>query len=245
MSVKLQARDFIYFYDKSFQKESSNLKLFIKFLKLSGQKVPLKFNYTGHDSSLLSKITIEDNIILSVGNNISDIKRPGYLDEHIKRINNPFLVILYNELKSSCDLNMMPNQVSFSTHKKAALIKTLLQTGKFLIIEDPEIHINEYIIKTFQKALQFEVNNKDKIVLLKTKELASWSEYITKYISINNIKTLEIVVSQKPQLHIQKTMRKVIPHHQSNLLYLPKVSQYGQQGTIQSESISKSKKVAA
>jgi ABC-type lipoprotein export system ATPase subunit len=245
MSVKLHARDFLYFYDKSFQKESSNLKLFIKFLKLSGQKTPIKFNYIGHDCTLLSSLTIEENIILSVGNNISDIKKPGYLDEHIKRINNPFLVVLYNDLKSSCHLDMMPVQVSLSTHKKAALIKTLLQTGKFLIIEDPEINIDNFIIKTFQKAVQFEVNNKDKIVLLKTKELECWSQYVTKYISINNIKKLEIVTSQKPQLQYRKmTQRPVTPQH-NNLILLPKVDESVSNNTILKEQVNKSKKSAA
>lgn len=220
MSVKLQARDFLYFYDKSFQHESSNLKLFIKFLKLSGQKSPIKFNYTSNDSSLLNTLNIEDNIILSVGNNISDIKKPGYLDEHIKRVNNPFLVILYNDLKSSCSLNMMPNEVSHSTHKKATLIKSLLQTGKFLIVEDPEVYVSEYILSTFQKAIQFEVNNKDKIVLLKTKQMTTWSQYITKYITINNIKKLDIVMGHKPQLHIRSITHRPAINEQTNIIQL-------------------------
>lgn len=220
MSVKLQARDFLYFYDKSFQQESSNLKLFIKFLKLSGQKAPIKFNYTSNDSSLLNKLNIEDNIILSVGNNISDIKKPGYLDEHIKRINNPFLIALYNDLKASCNLSMMPAEISHSTHKKATLIKSLLQTGKFIIVEDPEMYINSYILATFQKAIQFEVNNKDKIVLLKTKEMSNWSQYITKYIAINNIKKLDIAMTRKPRLQINKITHRSASATQSNLLYL-------------------------
>ena len=184
MKKLINNRDIIYFTRGPFRDYGSNLKLFLSFLKIAGEKGPLKFSYTGTDTGLLQHITIEENITLSITNNMKDIKNAGYLGHYIHRLGNPFLKKLYLDLKMSCHMDMLPHQVTPYTAKKALLVKALIQPCRFMIFEHRGTHFTDETYDLMQKAIQFAVNSAEKVALITDQHLEKWRPYATKVISL-------------------------------------------------------------
>jgi len=179
MVMKIHRQDILFFQDSSVFTKSSNLKHFLKFLKLIGLKKSLRFSYCSHHCALLPNLTLEENIILNVGNNISDIKKAGYLDEYVKRSSNKFIHLLFHDLNKSCRLSMKPHLLSARTIKKALLIKTLLQTSEFIILEEPELNLDKHFLSLFKKALIQENTNRKKTIFIRSTHSKVWSDIVT------------------------------------------------------------------
>ena len=71
---------------------------------------------------------------------------------------------------------MTPEMVSKSTLKKALLIKTLLQTSKFIILEDPNDQLDQCFIDNLKKALLFDLKSLNKAILIKTRDVNQFND---------------------------------------------------------------------
>lgn len=182
MKHAIEDKDILYFTNAPFRQFGSNLRVFIDFLKIAGVDHSLKFSYSGSDTSLLQDLTIEENIVLSINNNMKDVKHVGYLHKYIKNLKNPFLLELYRDLSRSCHLSMLPGQITDFTAKKALIIKALLQPCRFIILEHNNINLDEQTLHLLQKALLFTINSENKTALIADRHPGQWQKVATKYV---------------------------------------------------------------
>jgi hypothetical protein len=190
MNKLITPGDIIYFSDGPFRSYGSNLKLFISFLKLTGEHEPLKFSYTGPDKTLIHDMTVEENILLSLDNNMIDNKRLGFLKKHMARINNPALKQLFQDLEQSCHLHMYPEQVTEYTAKKILIIKALLQPTTYMIFEHQNIDLDPQTLELFKQAVQFETSFENKIAMLSDQRHSCWQHLASKVIELTFNKKL-------------------------------------------------------
>jgi hypothetical protein len=172
MNKLITPGDIIYFSDGPFRSYGSNLKLFISFLKLTGEHEPLKFSYTGPDKTLI------------------DNKRLGFLKKHMARINNPALKQLFQDLEQSCHLHMYPEQVTEYTAKKILIIKALLQPTTYMIFEHQNIDLDPQTLELFKQAVQFETSFENKIAMLSDQRHSCWQHLASKVIELTFNKKL-------------------------------------------------------
>ena len=171
--------EIIFFEANSEQKSHATLKRFLTFLKVKKVATPIRFAFIDEKGPLIPNLSLRDNISLdSIPSTVSS-DREFSLEDYLERRGNEALTKLYNNIKLVEDY---PNAVDSQTLKIAALIKGLLQDGKYLFLENPERYLDKENLKLFTHALLHQLSEKKQTLLLKSSTPTHWSPYITQWI---------------------------------------------------------------
>lgn len=158
----------------------SALKNFLSFLKINKAVQPLRFSYIDSEGSLIPALSLKENISLdSIPSTVSATKK-FTLEDYLERMDNPFLIKLYNKIELVEDL---PYQVDGQTRKMAALVKGLLQRADFLFLDRPEQYLDHESLKTFKNALLHNLQVNKQTLLLTSERPSFWAPYVTKTVN--------------------------------------------------------------
>lgn len=171
----------------------SALKNFLAFLKIQKADRHLRFAFTDSEGSLIPALSLKENISLdSIPSTVSATKK-FTLEDYLERLDNPFLIKLYEKIELVEDL---PYQVDGQTRKTAALVKGLLQKADFLFLDRPEQYLDHDSLKIFRKALLHNLRVNKQTLLLTSERPEFWTPYITKTVTqkrCENTGKLEVI----------------------------------------------------
>ncbi len=171
--------EIIFFENNSEQKSQATLKRFLTYLKVKKVPGPIRFAFIDEKGPLIPNLSLRDNISLdSIPSTVSSDKE-FTLEDYLERRGNDALTKLYNNIKLVEDY---PSAVDSQTLKIAALIKGLLQDGKYLFLENPERFLDKENLRLFTHALLHQLSERKQILLLKSTTPSVWSPYITQWI---------------------------------------------------------------
>lgn len=177
----------------------TQLKNILSFLLFSKVKKPIQFTHVSHQGSFHSNVSLLDNLMPEAAVELSKEDRLLSLQEKVENTGNSFLFELFRSVKS---WDKLPCAVDKRSRKIAGLLKGFLEKAPFLIIELPELHLEEKDKILVKSAIEFELKRKSHSVILTSSEENLWSSLLTKIISHKPNKPFEVYdlkKSQRPQ----------------------------------------------
>jgi len=141
----------VYFFDVGHYHTTSELKSFITYLKYQKTPAPLIFSHIECEGKLIHKMSLLENIFLSLPTLGKSTTQEDFL-QIIKKTDNDSLICLYNQVK---DFNVYPEDVTCNTIKLIQIIKGLLKKSKYIFVDMPELHLMNHQLSTFAKALEY------------------------------------------------------------------------------------------
>jgi hypothetical protein len=156
------------------------LKDFINFLLSIGIKRPLRFSFVEKTGSLINSLTLKENILLDSTCSQKNISPDAYLSNYLKENGNLYLIRLFNKIGL---IDLYPDKVSKEIQKITALIKGLLQNADYLFLESPEEYLSIPICELFVRALEFQAQITDRIVIINSPNDELWKPHISQIIN--------------------------------------------------------------
>ena len=140
----------VYFFDVGHYNTTSELKSFLTYLKYQKTPAPLIFSHIECEGKLIDKMTLLQNIFLT----LPTLERANTSEDFlqlIKKTDNNSLMCLSNQIK---DFNAYPEDVTFNTIKIVQIIKGLLKRSKYIFVDMPEVNLMNHQLATFAKAIE-------------------------------------------------------------------------------------------
>lgn len=174
--LPLEKMDLALFENGKPVSEFSQLKDFLSFLKLYGYSKPFKFSHVQTDGPLIENLSLEENLLLHSSSHDQESVETK-LDKLLEQSGNPHLKELYNAISLK---HLMPSEVDDESRKSIALIKSLLQGGDFLFLENPEKYLGKNLLSLFVQALVYKTATTGLIVVISTRFRNIWAPHFTK-----------------------------------------------------------------
>lgn len=189
MKNKIEKGD-ILFFDTLSDSNCNQLKNFIFFLKNIDKSSKVQFSYLDEDGSLISNISLKDNLILEATTSLCDKKLQNKLDSFMDESNNFGLKKLYNSIEN---INLITKESTKETIKIVALIKALIKNCKYYLINLPEKHLSNDNLTNAIAAITHKAKKEDKIIFLSTENQEIWAEYSNKVVRKTPFEEFKII----------------------------------------------------
>jgi hypothetical protein len=178
MSSKLKAS--LYLIDQNNHISNANsLKNYIYCLKALNVGFDMKFSHCNYLTTLHQNITLRENFDLEALPGSIVQRQADETLEQLRNIHNPFLKKI---LQRIYPMERMPHQLTKEEHALACLAKSILNDQHYLFIDNPEQYLSHANLKLLKQCLQFEIENREKVVILTVRSSCNWQDY--GYVSI-------------------------------------------------------------
>lgn len=170
------------FLDNQTLEAPSKLNEFIAFLKSNKATFPYKFSFVGQNPTLISDLSINQNILIDFNADSLTESKDGQFNEYLKEIDNFYL----NELYARLDIpSEMPDMANSQIRKLTSLIKSLLKDGDFIFLESPEDHLSTECLEIFVCALKKQIVSKKQNVFIYSKNVDFWQGHANRIVTRN------------------------------------------------------------
>ena len=173
-----EKRDILLFQYTDKKVPRSHLRNFIQFLACAGVGGPGPFSFSHGDSegTLLSNLTLRENIYLDLyWNKFED--KSFCLKQFFADHDNRHLKEFFDKIPL---LDEYPQNVDDQTRKMTSLLKTLLRPSGYLFLESPEKYLQGGNLDIFFKAVDCERWKSGLTVLIFSEQGESLREYVNK-----------------------------------------------------------------
>lgn len=178
----ISKKDILYFElsSQDFSGYQNHLRFFLNFLNFSTKSLNHSFAYISKHGSLISSLSIKENIFLeSFPVNLTSSKESQLFD-FLNKTGNDSLISLFNKIPyNQEDIKSL----SETDIKRITIIKEVLRSTKYLILEEPEFNLDYDSIFLLNKILKHEALFNNKIIIMSTRDVNQWSNLFNKKIT--------------------------------------------------------------
>jgi ABC-type multidrug transport system ATPase subunit len=192
----------IYLFQNSDNPNDPQLKNVINFLKWKTLKQIVKFDHVSENGNLIEELSIHDNLTLESREFCRYRKIPKDINKTlIQNIGESISPIL----KEFPNWDTPINQLNQKQRKLASIIKSLNLSHPFVILENPEKHLDEALIENlkvvFNEIIQ---DNANELIFSNTSEIGIWSDLFTKKVTYQKNKLFLIDDFKAPYVQDQE-----------------------------------------
>lgn len=161
----------IYLFDYTNKSSINPLKEFINFLKGYQGKKSIDFCYSCEKDSLHQNLNIKDNFILDAVPKSLIRDGEDNLKQYIKSLKNPYLKELVTNLG---DLSPLVSKLNKDQLKMTSIIKALLSQSEYIFLLEPDQNMPESLLALVKRAMQFEVYQGHRKIIIKSENHHVW-----------------------------------------------------------------------
>mgnify|MGYP003718815807 CR=1 FL=1 len=163
----------IFLFDRETQdsRRDNALKEFLKFLKFMTKKTTIDFCYSSGKNSLHSNLSIKENFILDAVPKSLIRDGEDNFKQFLETLKNPHLKKLIHKLG---DLKRTTSSLDQGEIKLTTILKSLMSQSEYILLEAPEKEQHYENIELIKKAIQFEVYQRKRRVIIKAQNKDTW-----------------------------------------------------------------------
>ncbi len=174
-------KDILFFElnSQDFSSYQNHLRFFLNFLNFSTKSLNHSFAYISKHGSLISSLSIKENIFLeSFPVNLTSSKESQLFD-FLNKTGNDSLISLFNKIPYN---QTDSKSLSEADIKRITIIKEVLRSTQYLILEEPEFNLDYDSIFLLNKILKHEAIFNNKIIIISTRDVNQWKNLFNKKI---------------------------------------------------------------
>jgi ABC-type multidrug transport system ATPase subunit len=160
--------------------EPNGLKKFTNLIKFTTKKKTFKFSFSNGSGSLHKNITIRENLDLEAIPTSISLNDKLQTKEIIANISNPHLQKMISRI---CPLERLPAQLNPEEFKLASLVKGILSQTDYLFLDSPDRSLSATNLELVKKCLQYEANNRQRIIIISPINESHWIDIANKVIT--------------------------------------------------------------
>lgn len=159
------------FTDSNTTLRSSKLNEFLAFLKTYKINTPYKFSFVSREAGLIPEMTLNQNILIDFCPNSLTESKEIQFQEFLKTQPNRPLENLYQSI-------LLPHEYPLAANaqmkKVCSLIKAFLTEGQLILLEEPEIDLDQKTLDLFISALKIHLRSHPVNIFIYSKNLPLW-----------------------------------------------------------------------
>jgi len=174
----------IYFHKvKKDDEQKCHLKELMILLKALKLKSPYNFAYTPPMGELIPNLTLQENILIESPLHQRVTGRSRSLTELLQGVDNPHISALSELIVYP---NLLPTRSDLTTIKLASVVKALLSGKELILLDGPEVNLDNAIIERIKMALIYAHNATGQSHLICSSDELTWSPFVHKMIVVDN-----------------------------------------------------------
>ena len=147
------------------------LKEFLNFIKMTQNRKNIEFCYSCEEDSLHQNLSVKENFILDAVPKSLIRDGEDNFKQFLLTLKNPHLKELIFFIQ---DLNASISSLSHEQLKLVSIVKSLLSQSEYILFLAPDKDMRPEALVIIKKAIQFEVYNRKRNVLIKAENRDLW-----------------------------------------------------------------------